>query len=362
MFPLIKGTVTRQAHVGLPGGTYEEEHARRGFVGRASHLFHLNPPTAWTRVEGPLRPRLYRAQDVGTDVSNESGEPVMLLRNGAVAVGVARLTSAPRPMIRNGDGDEVHFVHAGRGTCETDYGPLRYEPGDYVWLPKGTTYRLVPDEATFLLVVESRAELAWPDRGPLGQHAFIDLATVETPEPKPCQASGEFEVRVKRHDRWTSFFYDFHPLDVVGWKGDLTPLRFNVRDLRCVVSMRAQLPPTVHATFEGSGVGIFTFVPRPFPSEPDVLRVPYYHRNVDNDEVIFYHAGEFMSRRGVAAGSITLHPQGIDHGPNPKAAEAAKTRDTSNEIAILIETAEPLEPTAAAGSVEDPDYARSWMS
>jgi len=362
MFPLIKGTVTRQAHVALPEGTHEEEHARQGFAGRASHLFHLNPPTAWTRVEGPLRPRLFRAQDVAANVSDESGATAVLLRNSTVALGVMRLTRAPHALVRNGDGDEVHFVHAGRGTCETDYGPLRYEPGDYVWLPRGTTYHVQPDEPTFLLVLESRAELGWPDRGPLGQHAFIDLAAVETPEPKPHAERGAFEVRVKRHDQWTSFLYDFHPLDVVGWKGDLTPLRFNVRDLRCVVSMRAQLPPTVHTTFTGRGVGVFTFVPRPFPSEPDVLRVPYYHRNIDNDEVIFYHSGEFMSRRGVGAGSITLHPQGIDHGPNPKAAEAARTRAESNEVAILIETEESLEPTEAAASFEDPEYVRSWMS
>jgi homogentisate 1,2-dioxygenase len=362
MFPLIKGRVTRQAHVALPDGTHEEEHARRAFAGRASHLFHLNAPTAWTRVEGPLRPRLFRGQDLAPDASDDSGAPTVLLRNQTVALGVMRLTRAPRALIRNADGDEVHFVHAGRGRCETDYGPLRYEPGDFLWLPKGTTYHLWPDEPSFLLVLESRAELEWPDRGPLGQHAFIDPAAVETPEPEAQTARGEFEVRVKRHDQWTSFFYDFHPLDVVGWKGELTPVRFNVRDLRCVVSMRAQLPPTVHATFVGRGVGVFTFVPRPFPSEPDVLRVPYYHRNVDNDEVIFYHAGEFMSRRGVGAGSLTLHPQGIDHGPNPRAAEAAKERESSNEIAILVETEDSLEPTDAAAGVEDVEYVRTWMA
>jgi homogentisate 1,2-dioxygenase len=148
----------------------------------------------------------------------------------------------------------------------------------------------------------------------------------------------------------------------VGWKGDLTPLRFNVRDLRCAVSMRAQLPPTVHATFVGHGLGVFTFVPRPFPSDPDVLRVPFYHRNIDNDEVIFYHAGEFMSRRGVAPGSLTLHPQGIDHGPHPKAVEAAREREWSTEVAILIETEESLTPTEAARGVEDPEYATSWMA
>jgi homogentisate 1,2-dioxygenase len=362
MFPIIKGTVTRQAHVALPGGTHEEEHARGGFAGRASHLFHLNPPTAWSRVEGPLRPRLFRGRALPGDASDGDGAPVALLRNRTTEIGIARLSRPPRHLIRNGDADEVHFVHTGHGRCETDYGSLDYEPGDYLWLPKGTTYHLHPTAPTFLLVIQSAAEMHWPDRGPLGQHAFIDLAAVDTPEPRPHTERGEFEVRVRRRGLWTSFFYDFHPLDVVGWKGDLVPLRFNVRDLRCVVSMRAQLPPTVHATFVAAGLGVYTFVPRPFPRDPDVLRVPFYHRNVDHDEVIFYHAGEFMSRRGVEAGSITLHPQGIDHGPHPAAEAAAKNQEWSNEVAILIETEESLAPTEAASAVEDGEYVRSWMS
>jgi hypothetical protein len=128
---------------------------------------------------------------------------------------------------------------------------------------------------------------------------------------------------------WTSFFYDFHPLDVVGWKGDLAPLRFNVRDLRCVVSMRAQLPPTVHATFVGRGVGVFTFVPRPFPSEPDVLRVPYYHRNVDNDESVFVHHDESGSRK---PGMLSHTPQGILHGADEATRAAFQKRDEEDRL------------------------------
>jgi homogentisate 1,2-dioxygenase len=363
MFPLTKGQVARQAHVGVPAGTHEEEHARHGFSGRASHLFHLRPPTAWSRVEGPLRPRLFRSQDLASGASDGDGRPTILLRNGDVAIGVVRLTQGAEAFLRNGDGDELHFIHAGRGLYETDYGQLACEPGDYLWFPKGTTYRAIPSEPTTVLVVESRHELEWPDRGPLGQHTFIDPAMIETPEPKPEDViGGEFELRVKRRDQWTSFYYDFHPLDVVGWKGTLSPARFNVRDFRPVVSVRAQLPPTVHATLVARGLGIFTFVPRPFPAEPEVLRVPFYHRNVDNDELIFYHAGEFMSRRGVDPGSLTLHPQGIDHGPHPKAAEAARTREWSTEVAILIETEESLEPTAAAHAIEDHDYVKTWVA
>lgn len=363
MFPLIRGTVTRQAHVGLPPGTWEEEHARRGFVGRASHLYHLNPPTAWTRVEGPLRPRLFLGDRLAApDLLDPRATPAVLLENDDAVLAVSRRTQPMPYFVRNADGDEVIFVHRGRGRVETDYGPLAWEPGDYLWLPKGTTYRLVPaGDDTVLVVIETR-EFSLPERGLMGQHAFIDPAMFEVPEPAPHRERGEFEVRVKRDRQWTSFFYPFHPLDVVGWKGDLVPLRFNVRDLRPVMSARYHLPPTVHATFVAEACAVCTFAPRPFESDPQAQRLPYYHRNVDYDEVLFYHAGEFMSRHGVGPGAFTLHPQGIHHGPHPRAFETVRTREATNEVAILIETTRPLRLTPEAEKAEDPAYATNWGS
>ena len=265
--------------------------------------------------------------------------------------------------VRNADGDEVHFIHRGRGRLETDYGPLAYEPGDYLWLPKGTTYRVLPEGAEqFILITETR-EFVLPDRGLMGQHAFIDPAIFVTPEPEPHSESGsEWEVRVKRDRQWTSFFYRFHPLDVVGWKGDLMPLAFNVRDLRPVVSARYHMPPTVHATFASDPCTICTFAPRPFESDPASQRLPYYHRNIDYDELLFYHSGAFMSRPGVGAGAFTLHPQGIHHGPHPKAFETIAQRDATNEVAVLIETTRPLRVTPEAEKAEDPTYATNWAT
>lgn len=362
-FPLVKGRVTRQAHVAVPAGTWEEEHARRGFFGRASHLYHLHPPTAWTRVEGPLRPRCFEATRLEPeDAVDPRGEPVTLVYNDDVAVRISR-RRAPMPyFVRNADGDEVHFVHRGRGRYETDYGPLAYEPGDFVLLPKGTTVRLVPESSdTFILVVESRQELALPERGLLGRHAFLDPAMLETPEPEAHDPGpGEWEVRVKRRGEWTALFYPHHPLDVVGWKGDLAPVRFNVRDLRPVTSPRYHLPPSVHTTLVAERCAICTFVPRPFETDPEAQRVPFYHRNVDYDELLFYHAGEFFSRDGIGPGTLTLHPQGIHHGPHPRAFEAARQKPGTNEVAVLVETPEPLRVTPEAEKVEDPGYATSW--
>lgn len=362
MFPQIKGRVTRQAHVGIPEGTYEEEHARRGFFGRASHLYHLHPPTAWVRVEGPLRPRLLLGDRLATgDLLDPRGTPTVLLENDDAVVSVSR-RGQPMPFyVRNADGDEVHFIHRGRGRYETDYGPLASEPGDYLWIPKGTTYRVIPAvQDCFTLIVETR-EFVLPDRGLMGQHAFIDPAILETPEPEPHEeGSGEWEVRVKRERQLTSFFYRFHPLDVVGWKGELMPARFNVRDLRPVVSARYHMPPTVHATFYSDPCAVCTFAPRPFESDPEAQRLPFYHRNIDYDELLFYHAGEFMSRHGIAPGAFTLHPQGIHHGPHPKAFETIKKREATNEVAVLVETVKPLRLSAEAEKAEDLAYATAW--
>jgi homogentisate 1,2-dioxygenase len=363
MFPLIRGTVTRQAHVGIPPGTYEEEHARRGFFGRASHLYHLNPPTGWTRVAGPLRPRLLLGDRAApSDLGDPGGGAAILFENDDAVVSVSRRSEAMPWFVRDADGDEVYFVHRGRGRVETDYGPLAYEPGDFVWLPKGTTYRIVPASGdTFFLVVETR-EFTLPDRGLMGQHAFIDAATFELPEPDPHTERGEFEVRVKRERQWTSFVYPFHPLDVVGWKGELCPLRFNVRDLRPVVSARYHMPPTVHATFVSEACAICTFAPRPFESDPAAQRLPFFHRNIDYDELLFYHAGEFMSRHGVGPGAFTLHPQGIHHGPHPRAFETITTREATNEVAVLVETTRPLRLTPEAEKLDDPAYATGWAT
>ena len=362
MFPQIKGKVTRQAHVGIPEGTYEEEHARRGFFGRTSHLYHLHPPTAWVRVEGPLRPRLFLGDRVSpSDLVDPRGTPAVFLENDDAEIMISR-RSQPMPFyVRNADGDEVHFVHRGRGRMETDYGPLAYEPGDYLWLPKATTYRVLPESADqFVLITETR-EFVLPDRGLMGQHAFIDPAMLVTPEPDPHPESGrEWEVRVKRERQWTAFFYRHDPLDVVGWKGELMPVKFNVRDLRPVVSARYHMPPTVHATFSSEACTICTFVPRPFESDPAAQRLPFFHRNVDYDELLFYHAGEFMSRHEIGAGAFTLHPQGIHHGPHPKAFESITKREATNEVAVLIETTRPLRLTAVSEKAEDAAYATAW--
>lgn len=384
MFPLRKGQAARQAHVGLPNGTYEEEHGREGFYGRVSQLYHKHPPTSWTRIEGPLKPHALNCADmprsaVTSREDDPFGDPVTFLYNDDVAMKVVR-PGGPMPYyMRNADGDEVYFIHQGAGLLETDYGPLRYERGDYLVIPRGTTYRMSPDSTgdEFYLVIESSGEISTPEaqRGMMGRQAQYDMGVVDTPEPQPAEEGDltgskpgpdgkpEWEVRVKREGLYTSIFYPFNPLDVVGWQGDLTPMKLNIKDYRPVMSHRVHLPPSVHTTWLGENFVICSFVPRPTETgDPQALRVPFYHRNIDYDEVIFYHAGNFFSRHGIGPAMVTWHPQGVHHGPHPKALERGKTITETDEYAVMLDARHPLKITPEAQKAEWAEYYMSWSA
>jgi homogentisate 1,2-dioxygenase len=359
-----KGRIARQAHVGLPAGTVEEEHGREGFSGPASQLYRLHPPTAWSRIEGPLRPHAFDAVAVAGEHADERSF-IPLLANDDLAVGILGRPATPTHFTRNADGDELHFIHAGSGCYETDYGTIGYTTGDYLLLPRGTTWRQAVAEPTMTLVMEARdAAFALPDRGILGRNAVVDPLIIEVPEPDPHDEAGEFEVVVKRDDQLTSVFYPFHPLDVVGWQGDLAPLRFNVAQIRPVSSERYHLPPSAHVTWETRNAVVCTFAPRPVETDPEALRLPYYHRNIDYDEAIFYHSGQFMSRVGIKTGWMTWHPQGIHHGPQPGAVERDATTPRKvrhEEVAVAVDTRYPLNITGPAEKTEWADYHQSWQ-
>jgi homogentisate 1,2-dioxygenase len=362
-----KGRITRQAHVDLPEGTFEEEYAREGFSGRYAHLYRSRPPVDWTRIEGPLRPHALRLLDLGRPNGDYLTHRVAFLRNEDVELSLASLGDPMPYHFRNADGDDLLFVHTGHGRLETDFGPLDYEPGDYLLIPRGTIYRLSPRSDTRLLVIQTRGEVTVPDRGLLGQHALFDPAVMETPEPDPnpvvIDPDREWELKVKQGGEITSFFFHHSPITTVGWKGNLTVAKINVRDIRPVMSERYHLPPTAHATFVADQVVVASFLPRGLETgDPGALRVPFYHSNIDYDEVLFYHAGEFFSRAGIEPGMVTFHPQGLPHGPHPKAIERSRSAVRTEEQAVMVDTRRPLELTDAAKSVEWTDYWRSWST
>lgn len=364
-FGWAQGKYALQPHVNIPRGSYEEEHGRQGFFGRASHLYHRHPPTGWLRIEGPLKPRAYSTLQV---VGQEWGQPQFLLRNSDVQLGIATIEQAWEGFVRNADGDEVRFVHQGSGVLETDYGDLEYRRGDYLVIPRGTTYRMVVKDKNQHFVIESPSEISLPERGMLGRHAQFDPMLLRTPtlslaeRTSGANPQGEFELRIKREGQWTQVFYPWNPMNAVGWKGDLTPWALHVDDIRPIISPRFHLPPSIHTTFIARNFVICSFLPRPLESEEGAMKVPFYHRNIDFDEVIFYHAGNFFSREGIAEGSMTWHPQGIHHGPHPNAAKNAENKTYTEEIAIMIDTYRPLCATPEAQRVEYREYAMSWKA
>ncbi len=363
MFPLRKGKATLQAHVALPEGAFEEEHGRKGFYGRSAHLYHAHPPTNWIRFEGKLRPHCFDLNQLQPgDADDPRGAPLAFLGNHDVKLSVSR-RSAPMPFcFRNADGDELYFVHRGEGVIETDFGPLEFEKGDYLVLPRAMTYRVVPRTTdNFFLIMESKGEFEPPEKGLLGQHALYDPSVIVTPEPAPIlDDNSEWEVRIQCEGEFSSVWYPFHPLDVIGWKGDLTAWKLRMRDIRPVMSHRAHLPPSAHTTFVTQGAVVCSFLPRPLEQDPEALRVPFFHRNTDYDEFLFYHDGDFFSRDNIKAGMATLHPRGIHHGPHPKALANQHSKTHTGESAVMLDGLNPIHVLPAGERVEWADYWKSW--
>ena len=365
MYPLKKGKTASQAHVALPEGTFEEEHGRKGFYGKSAHLYHAHAPTGWIRFEGKLRPHCFDLNLLRpADQTDPQGMPVAFLGNDDIRLYVSRRSQAMPFYYRNADGDELLFVHRGSGTVETDFGPLAFEKGDYIVLPRAVTYRILPEtQDNFFLIVQSRTEFDQPDKGLIGHHALYDPGVITTPEPAPhLDDNREWEVRILADGEYSSVFYPWNPIDVVGWKGDLTAWKINLRDIRPVMSHRGHLPPSVHTSFVTSGAVVCSFVPRPLEEDPDAQRVPFFHRNTDYDEFLFYHDGDFFSRDNIRAGMATLHPRGIHHGPHPNAAANAADKDFTHEIAVMVDTRNPLHSAKPAEGVEFREYHQSWRA
>ena len=367
-FPRVEGKASRQAHADLPEGTFEREIGRDGFFGPATHIYHRNPPTGWSDFEGPMAPRAFDAKKAA-EAQNEPFKSVMLLSNSSCQFGIWKLPEAMPHLVRNADGDVLLFIHEGDGDLFCDFGHMSYRDGDYILLPRGTMWRLTPKTPTISLVIEAtNSAYKLPDRGILGPHAFFDPAALDTPkidDAFEAQATEkrDWKVRVKRRNAVSTITYPHSPLDAVGWKGNLTALKLNWRDIRPIMSHRYHIPPSVHSTFVADRFVVCTFVPRPIESDPGALKVPFYHSNDDYDEVIFYHQGEFFSRDNIHPGMVTWHPNGFTHGPHPKAfaAGAKAAKAMTDEVAVMIDARDPLEMTAAAEAQEDHAYIRSWM-
>jgi homogentisate 1,2-dioxygenase len=361
------------------GSLYREQvMGTKGFSGIQSILYHIHPPTQVSEAEF-IRDWIIPVEKEGanrhrhflTFQANPGGDPiegrVHWLVNEDVAIATVCPTEPMTYFFRNSDGDEILFVHEGEGTLETIFGDLPYRSGDYLVIPVGTTYRIeMKSEKTRILVIESNGEIMVPRRyrnefGQLMEHSPFCERDIRVPEKlKPRIETGRFEVRVKARNRLHAYVYDFHPFDVVGWDGYLYPWAFNIGDFEPITGSIHQ-PPPVHQTFAGPNFVVCSFVPRMYDYHPLAIPSPYYHSNVNSDEVLYYVRGNFMSRKGINEGSITLHPSGLPHGPHPGKAEASIGQKRTEELAVMIDTFRPLHVTQAALEIEDPAYMYSWL-
>jgi homogentisate 1,2-dioxygenase len=376
------GSIPHKRHIQFrrpDGGLYAEELlSTKGFESVYSLLYHLRPPTAtldvrpWQRpavrlIENePLRNRHFKSNALHPTASDAVESRTTLLGNADITIAIAQ---ADRPMeyfYRNAGGDELLFVHHGAGVLETQFGELAYRERDYVIVPTGTIYRLIPSLPTRLLVHESSGSVKIPRRyrnesGQLEEHAPYYERDFRTPVLKaPAEAQGEYEVRVTSAGRNAIYIVQNHPCDVVGWDGYCYPYAFNVDEFAPITGKLHQ-PPPAHATFEAPGAAFCAFVPRLFDYHPLAIPIPYNHSSVDCDEVIYYVSGNFMSRRGVEEGSVTLHAAGAPHGPQPGAVEASLGKTSTDEIAVMVDTFRPLMLGESALSCEDTQYYRSWV-
>ncbi len=355
----------------------EEVMGYEGFSGNESILLHLQSPCDVAEV-GSFEPlvleewvpdahvhRLTQSAGLAPGGDFVSGRRVLMF-NDDVELAICRPAEERDGFYRNGEGDEVIFVHEGRGVFETIFGALPYRAHDYVVIPRGTTYRVRCDDAPQRwLTFHTPGEIETPNRyrnryGQLLEHAPFSQRDFHPPGSLDTHRErGEFELVVRVRGGHQRFVLEHHPFDVVGWDGYVYPYSFNIHDFE-PKSGRLHQPPTVHQTFQGPNFVICSFCPRQLEWDPLAVPIPYHHSNLQSEEVIYYVDGQFGSRAGVGAGALTLHPSGLPHGPQPGRVEAALGATHTDELAVMCDTFRPLRLTALAHELGDPSYALSW--
>ncbi len=364
------------------GRLYREElMGEEGFSSDSSLLYHRGVPSAIVASEvwelpdqsrtpnHPLAPRHLRLHDLETGTDAVTGRRVVLANND-VRLSYVLTGTEPSAYYRDAIGDECVFVESGSGVVETVFGVVPYRGGDFVVIPRATTHRWVPAEPSRLYATEASSHVAPPKRylskyGQLLEHAPYCERDLHGPTAPLLQEGSDVEVLVKHRTSagivGTRMVYATHPLDVVGWDGCLYPYTLNIDDYMPITG-KVHQPPPVHQVFEGWNFVICAFLPRKVDYHPLAVPVPYYHSNVDSDEVMFYVAGDYEARKGsgIGLGSISLHPGGHAHGPQPSAIEASLGAERFEETAVMVDTFAPLELGEGGLAVEDPTYAWSW--
>jgi homogentisate 1,2-dioxygenase len=377
------GEVPRKRHTQFrqpDGSLYAEElMGQEGFSADSSLLYHRHLPTAivaaeefrppaWSRQPNlPLKPRHLRTHKLDSAGADGVLGRQRLLANDDVRISYVVAEQAS-PLYRNAIGDECLYVEAGTMRVESTFGALQAGAGDYVIIPTSVIHRLVPvgAEPVRLLAIEATGHIGPPKRylsvrGQFLEHAPYCERDLRGPDEPLLVDGDDVEVVVQHRRGWTRYVYAHHPFDVVGWDGHLYPWAFSIHDFEPITG-RVHQPPPVHQTFQGPNFVVCSFVPRKVDYHPLAIPVPYNHHNVDSDEMMFYTGGNYEARRGsgIEQGSISLHPAGFTHGPQPGAVERAIGAEHFDELAVMIDTFRPLDLCEPALTCEDPGYAWTW--
>lgn len=379
--PPKRHMVFRDEHDNL---LYEEIFGAEGFSGVYSIIYHHHLPAASVEntIVHSVKPEIappgpHRHRHVKTKQLESGGDPLsgrqVLMFNADVSIATAAPTE---PMLdgngqpyfyKNGTNDELLFIHEGTGLLETSLGDVSFREGDYVYVPRGVIHRITfGGDVGRMLVIEASGQVDIPRkyRNPFGQlleHAPYWERDFRKPERlQTLDQAGRFTIQLKLDDTIYGRIVDHHPFDVVGWDGHLYPWAFNIHDYEPHAG-RFHVPPTTHQTFEGPNFVVCSFVPRQIDWDPQAVPIPYFHSNLDSDEVMYYAAGNYAARRGIELGSITLHPRGIPHGPQAGAMEASLSAPRqTNELAVMVDTFRPLHLTPLMDAIDDPRYTDSW--
>jgi len=361
------------------GSLYSEQlFSTEGFSNDSSLLYHCHPPTRIIKTdeainvapkiaeEKMLKHRSFEGFKVNpTDDYLESRKPVLTNSDCTITLASPR-NGTKNYFFKNADADEVIFIHEGSGSLYTQYGELPFGYGDYIVLPRGTIYQInFNDENNRLFIVESHHPIRFPKKylskyGQLLEHSPYCERDIRPPENlKTYDEQGDFIIKTKKQNQLYGIHYGHHPFDVIGWDGCCYPFIFSIHDFEPITG-RVHQPPPVHETFETSAFVMCSFVPRLFDYHPQSIPAPYNHSNIDSDELIYYVDGDFMSRKNVTRGMITLHPAGIPHGPHPGAVEKSIGAKETKELAVMVDTFRPLMLTETALDIENENYIMSW--
>lgn len=361
------------------GGLYSEQlFSTEGFSNDYSLLYHINPPTQIIKTEKPvdvapqiaeekmLSHRCFEGFNVKPAADFLDSRVPVLVNNDVHIVLAAPQKSMTDYFYKNTDADELIFVHEGSGTLKTVYGQLEFGYGDYLVIPRGTIYQMeFKQEANRLFIVESFSPIRPPKRylskyGQLLEHSPYCERDIRPPQNLQTHSErGDFVIRAKKKGVLYNLHYASHPFDVVGWDGCCYPYAFSIHDFEPITG-RVHQPPPVHQTFEANNFVVCSFVPRLYDYHPDSIPAPYNHSNIDSDELLYYVDGDFMSRKNVSRGMITLHPAGIPHGPHPGTVEKSIGKKETAELAVMVDTFHPLMITKQALEIENAGYVNSW--